>query len=138
VPRTWLGSAGIERLVAAVSNGGSWTGERHAICDPLGGAVARTPATATAFPWRQAPFTVQWYAKLPVNHPASEVAAAGAWVAAARSATSSDTQGAYVNYPSADVANPATYHGQQYARLQQVKATYDPDGFLKPPSGVSG
>ncbi len=84
VPRTWLGSAGIERLVAAVSNGGSWTGERHAICDPLGGAVARIPATATAFPWRQAPFTVQWYAKLPVSHPAADVAAAGAWVAAAR------------------------------------------------------
>jgi hypothetical protein len=138
VPRVWLPMAGIERLVAAVSDGGAWTGERHAICDPLGGAIARVSASTTAFPWRQAPFTVQWYAKLPPSHPASAVTAAGGWVAAARARTALDTQGAYVNYPSADVTDPATYHGTQYARLQQVKAAYDPDGFLRPPSGVSG
>jgi FAD/FMN-containing dehydrogenase len=138
VPRSWLSSAGIDRLVAAVSDGGPWSGERHAICDPLGGAVARVSSTATAFAWRQAPFTVQWYAKLPLRHPPGDVAAAGRWVAAARARTAPDGGGAYVNYPSADVQDPATYHGAQYARLQQVKAAYDPMGWLRPPGGVSG
>ena len=81
---------------------------------------------------------MQWYAKLPVSHPAGDVVAAGRWVAAARAATATDAQGAYVNYPSADVRDPAAYHGTQYARLQQVKTAYDPDGVLRPPGGVSG
>ncbi len=138
VPTTWLGPAGIQRLVAAVSRGHGWSGERHAICDPLGGAIARVPASSTAFPWRAAPFTVQWYAKLPVSHPAADVRAAQEWVAAARAGTAADSPGAYVNYPSPDVQHPATYRGQSYARLRRVKATADPGGLLRPPSGVPG
>jgi hypothetical protein len=46
--------------------------------------------------------------------------------------------GAYVNYPSADVGNPATYHGATYPRLQQIKASHDPARLFRPPSGVSG
>ena len=73
---------------------------------PWAAPSRESPPAATAFPWRQAPFTVQWYAKLPVSHPAADVAAAGAWVAAARQGRQPDAQGAYVNYPSADVARP--------------------------------
>ena len=80
----WLSRAAVARLLGAVADASSWSGERHAICDPLGGAVARGPAGSTAFPWRGAPFTVQWYAKLPLSHPPVDVRAAQRWVAAAR------------------------------------------------------
>ncbi len=137
VPTRWLSPAGITRLVAATSDSSAWTGERHAICDPLGGAVARVGAGATAFPWRAAPFTVQWYAKLPLTHPPADVAAATRWVAAARSRTATDAPGAYINYPSPDVRDPATYHGSAYPRLRSVKGAVDPEGFFRPPVGVS-
>ncbi len=137
VPTRWLSPGGIQRLVAATDDSSAWTGERHAICDPLGGAVARVGAGATAFPWRTAPFTVQWYAKLPPSHPATAVTAAGRWVAAARSRTATDAPGAYINYPSADVTDPATYHGAAYSRLRSVKGAVDPQGFFRPPGGVS-
>jgi hypothetical protein len=136
VPTHWLTSAGIARLVSATSDSSAWTGERHAVCDPLGGAVARVSAGATAFPWRAAPFTVQWYAKLPLSHPRADVAAAGRWVADARSRTATDAPGAYVNYPSPDVRSAATYHGAAYSRLRSVKRAVDPQGFLRPPVGV--
>jgi FAD/FMN-containing dehydrogenase len=138
VPLAWLSAAGVERLVAAVADGSSWPGERHAICDPLGGSVAAVPAGSTAFPWRRAPFTVQWYAKLPLAHPAGDVAAAQRWVTAARKAVKSDMPGSYLNYPSADVSDPATYHGAALTRLRAVKAAYDPGRLLRPPTGVAG
>jgi hypothetical protein len=138
VPRTWLSEAGAVRLVATTVDASTWTGERHAICDPLGGAVARVPGSATAFPWRGSPFTVQWYAKLPINHQPADVAAAGRWVAASRRRLQADMPGAYVNYPSPDVSDPMTYHGGAYDRLRSVKASVDPGGRLRPPSGVPG
>jgi FAD/FMN-containing dehydrogenase len=133
-----LPAAGIAALLAAVADTSRWRGERHAVCDPLGGAVAAVGATSTAFPWRAAPFTVQWYANLPVSHPAADVTAARAWVGTARARTSPYAVGSYINYPSPDVTDPATYHGSAYARLRQVKAAVDPTGFLRPPSGVPG
>ncbi len=138
VPAAWLSSAGIGRLVGAVADATRWSGERHAICDPLGGAVARVAAGATAFPWRRAPFTVQWYAKLPLSHPTADQRAAQDWVAASRSRLNPDMPGAYVNYPSADVRAPATYHGATLTRLTSVKAAYDPRWLFRPPGGVPG
>jgi FAD/FMN-containing dehydrogenase len=138
VPAAWLSGAGIGRLVAAVADASRWTGERHAICDPLGGAVARVAADATAFPWRRSPFTVQWYAKLPLSHPTADQRAAQEWVATSRSGLNPDMPGAYINYPSADVRGPATYHGATLTRLTQVKAAYDPRWLFRPPAGVPG
>ncbi|MDP9221858.1 MAG: FAD-binding oxidoreductase [Actinomycetota bacterium] len=138
VPSSALPSAGIDDLVAAVADGRVWAGERHAICDPLGGSVARVGTQATAFPWRRAPFTVQWYAKLPLSHPAADVLAAQGWVAAARARLAARMPGAYINYPSSDIHDPATYHGSAYARLRSVKAAYDPSRLFRPPGGVPG
>jgi FAD/FMN-containing dehydrogenase len=138
VAKTWLSAPGIARLVAAVDDHPAWTGERHAVCDPLGGRVAQVDASATAFPWRSAPFTVQWYAALPVSHPPADVSAAGQWVAAARRRLAPDSAGAYINYPSADVTASASYHGAAFARLRLVKAAWDPGAVFRPPAGVPG
>jgi FAD/FMN-containing dehydrogenase len=134
VPRTRLTADGIARVVAATGDATAWSGERHAVLDPLGGAVARVPASATAFPWRAAPFTVQWYAKLPLTHPARDVAAAQAWVSAARRRVGSDLPGAYVNYPSPDVTDVSTYFGAAADRLASVKTSVDPDGLFRAPT----
>lgn len=136
VPRARLTADGIARVVAAAGDPSAWAGERHAVLDPLGGAVARVPASATAFPWRAAPFTVQWYAKLPLTHPARDVAAAQAWVSAARRRVAPDMPGAYVNYPSRDVTDVSTYFGAAAGRLASVKASVDPDGLLRAPTFV--
>jgi FAD/FMN-containing dehydrogenase len=138
VATDWLTAPGVARLVSAAADGSAWAGERHAVCDPLGGAVAQVAPNATAFPWRRAPFTVQWYAALPVGHPPADVRAAGQWVAAARRRLAADAPGAYVNYPSPDVRNPSTYHGAALARLRRVKATWDPASLFQPPAGVPG
>jgi FAD/FMN-containing dehydrogenase len=124
--------------VAAVADGSVWAGERHAICDPLGGSIARVGTQATAFPWRRAPFTVQWYAKLPLSHPTVDVLAAQRWVAAARARVAARMPGAYINYPSSDIHDPGTYHGSAYSRLRAVKAAYDPSRLFRPPGGVPG
>jgi FAD binding domain/Berberine and berberine like len=136
VPASPVSAASIARVVSSTAGGSLWSGERHAVLDPLGGAVSRVRASATAFPWRSSPFTVQWYAKLPLSHPASDVAAARSWVSAARRAVASDLPGAYVNYPSADVTNVSAYFGPNTARLRTVKASADPSDLLRAPTAV--
>ena len=64
--------------------------------------------------------------------------AAQNWVAAARKVVNPDMPGAYVNYPSADVTDPAAYHGDTMTRLAAVKAAYDPGRLFRPPLGVPG
>ncbi|WP_424187690.1 FAD-binding oxidoreductase [Actinokineospora sp. G85] len=61
---------------------------------------------------------------------------------------SADTDGAYINYPDADLANPAfntsgvpwttLYYGDAYPRLQQVKQRWDRDGLFGHRLGVRG
>jgi hypothetical protein len=136
VPTGPLSSAGIARLVAATADRSRWSGERHAVLDPLGGAVAQVSVSATAFPWRGAPFTVQWYAKLPLSHPAAQVSAAQRWGAASRAALAGDMPGAYVNYASADVTDPSAYFGPNLPRLRMIKAAVDPANTLAAPTGI--
>ena len=48
------------------------------------------------------------------------------------------TGGAYVNYLDPLLTDwPAAYYGANYARLQQVKKTYDPKRVLSMPQGIA-
>jgi FAD/FMN-containing dehydrogenase len=91
----------------------------------VGGAIARVPAGDTAYPHRSA----RWL----LNIPASWVDPADSereidWVRATFAAISPHASGgAYVNFMEADDVDAGqTAYGETLARLQRVKATYDP------------
>lgn len=101
---------------------------------PLGGAIARVPADATAFAHRDRRVMVT--AAMPVPEAAvaaspEAVPAARAWLAATEQAIGLGDAG-YVNFmaslASSDLAR--AYPPATLDRLRGVRAAYDPDGFF--------
>jgi FAD/FMN-containing dehydrogenase len=100
------------------------------IVDPLGGAVARVDPAATAFPWRRAFATVQWYVGFPRSPSARLVAATYDWIDYAHHAVSAASVGGYVNY--LEPGRPiASYYGTNFARLRRLRGRYDPNRLLR-------
>jgi FAD/FMN-containing dehydrogenase len=94
----------------------------------LGGAIARVAPEATAFPFRGA----RWLINIPATwreaaDDAREIAWARETYAAIRPHLS---EGAYVNFMGEDEDAEDAY-GRTLARLQEVKATYDPDNVFR-------
>jgi FAD/FMN-containing dehydrogenase len=96
--------------------------------DAYGGAINRVAADATAFVHRNALFSIQYTASWNPTDPSSTVSANLAWLNNTWQAMRPYVNGeAYQNYIDPDLANwPQAYYGANLARLQQVKATYDP------------
>jgi FAD/FMN-containing dehydrogenase len=93
------------------------------ILDPYGGAIADVAPTATAFAHRHARFSVQVFAS----------GVAPSRVARARRRIAPFGHGAYPNYADPDLANALTaYYGGNLARLERVKAKYDPADRFRP------
>jgi FAD/FMN-containing dehydrogenase/SAM-dependent methyltransferase len=96
----------------------------------LGGAIARVDQQATAFPFRQA----RWLINIPATwrdaaDDAHEIAWARVTYAAVRPFL---TGGTYVNFMGGDEDEGAAgAYGHTMGRLQQVKATYDPDNVFR-------
>jgi FAD/FMN-containing dehydrogenase len=109
------------------------------IMDLMGGAIARVAADATAFVHRGALFSAQYYIEGPIGITTSQVADARALVTALRTAMAPwSSGGAYQNYLDPDLVNwQAAYYGDNYARLVQVKAAYDPTQVFKPAQGIA-
>jgi FAD/FMN-containing dehydrogenase len=102
------------------------------IVDPLGGAVARVDSSATAFPWRRAFATVQWYVGFPRTPSARLVAATYDWIDHAHQVVRAASVGGYVNY--LEPGRPiASYYGTNYALLRRLRGRYDPDRLLRGP-----
>ena len=105
--------------------------------DALGGHVGSLAPTDTAFVHREALATVQytgtWDAAAP--HAGQAAGIAQSYVSSFRTAmTPSWGEHAYVNYADASLTDPGTaYFGANWPRLQQVRATYDPDGLFTQP-----
>ncbi|MBO3745028.1 FAD-binding oxidoreductase [Streptosporangiaceae bacterium NEAU-GS5] len=120
-----LSAAGINALIAQTAIPGS-----HSILlDALGGAVSRVRSDATAFPHRQAIFSVQYYAHR---------AGALQWVRAAHNAMRPHFgDHAYVNYIDPELTDwRAQYYGPNAARLAKVKAAYDPKRLFRLPQSI--
>lgn len=120
-----LSSAGIQVLIAQVAK----TGRHSVLLDALGGAVGRVRSDATAFPHRQALFSVQYNA---------HIAGAAGWARAAHAAMRPHFgDHAYVNYIDPKLTGwRQQYYGANAARLAKVKAAYDPTRLFRLPQGV--
>lgn len=98
-----------------------------AILDPLGGQAAKGDS---AWPWRSALGTIQWYAGLTGN-PASYRSARN-WIDAGHSAVRKASAGGYLNYLEPGRA-VASYYGPNWNRLRAARRHYDPTGFFRSP-----
>ena len=108
------------------------------LIDSLGGAVAQVAGDATAFPHRSAIATLQFVAGWQANAPSATADASMAWLRSqyGRVRPLIGT-GAYVNYADPDLADwQQAYYGANYARLQRVRATYDPDRLFAFPQAI--
>ena len=108
------------------------------LIDSMGGAIAQVAGDATAFPHRSAIATLQFVAGWQANAPSATADASMAWLRSlyGRVRPLIGT-GAYVNYADPDLADwQQAYYGPNYARLQRVRATYDPDRLFAFPQAI--
>lgn len=94
----------------------------------LHGAVTRVPLTATAFPLRREGIAcdVSAYWKSPAEQKATKE-----WIEALRTKLPMDADGNYVNTMDREgESGVRRAYGANYARLQQLKARYDPDNLF--------
>jgi hypothetical protein len=110
--------------------------------DAYGGVINRVDAQATAFAHRDALFSAQYSANWKVSDAAAIISANKTWLANTWQAMRPYASGAaYQNYIDPDLPDwQQAYYGVNLARLQQVKATYDPTNFFHfaqsiPPAG---
>jgi FAD/FMN-containing dehydrogenase len=96
---------------------------------PWGGAYNRVAPDATAFVHRNARFLLKQAISVPATATEGERAAAKQWLTESwQFAHPYGTGGVYQNFPDPDLPDwRSAYYGDNYPRLQQVKATYDPD-----------
>ena len=118
----------LDRLQAAQDSG---LEEAGISVDALGGRAAEPAPDATAFVHREALATVQYTATFPPG----DARAADAFVHDTRTAMLPHWgEHAYVNYADASIEDYAgAYYGANAARLADVAASYDPDGFFTQP-----
>lgn len=103
--------------------------------DTYGGAIARIPDTATAFPHRQARACLQFQTYW-TQPEATE--AHIRWVERFRRAMLPFTQGAYVNYCDSRIEHwPRDYYGGNLKRLLAIKRQWDPKNIFRFPQGLS-
>jgi len=101
--------------------------------DAAGGAINRVAADATAFVHRDTLFSAQYSANWQPSDSASTVSANMDWVTQAWQSMRPFASGqAYQNY--IDPTQPdwgSAYYGANFARLQTVKTTYDPNNLFQ-------
>jgi FAD/FMN-containing dehydrogenase len=125
--------AGIQALMDSASALAQSNGVGSYIFDHMGGALGSVASNATAFPHRDALFSLEYGVSKLDGFPYN-----GAWANSMRTTMSAwSTGGAYVNYLDPLLTNWQTaYYGANYARLQQVKKTYDPNRVLSMAQGI--
>ncbi|WP_406498865.1 FAD-dependent oxidoreductase [Streptomyces sp. NBC_00846] len=107
----------------------------------LGGVANQVGRSDTAYVHRDAEFFVACASLLFTPSPSpEEVRAAEVWPARAYEVIDPlSTGGTYLNFPNPDVDDWQTaYHAENYARLAEVKRSYDPGNFFGHAQSVSG
>ena len=129
-----LSQQGINTLIQAINTrqASPILGEGGIGMDSYGGAINRVASNATAFVHRNALFSSQFSASWNASDAASVVAANRAWLNNTWQAMRPYATGtSYQNYVDPDLADwQHAYYGANLARLQRVKAAYDPKNFF--------
>lgn len=135
----WLGSllpaAGVSALVGAIDDreGSAILSGGGIVLDAAGASINQIAPDATAFVHREALASLQYSAGWGVGTPESTISANLAWLQKAWSAMRPHVNGqAYQNYIDPTLVDwEQAYYGSNLARLQQVKAKYDPHDLFK-------
>ena len=108
------------------------------IMDLMRGAISRLAPGDTAFVHRAALFSIEYYSPFAPGTANSRIDQAQLWANGMRQILAPwSSGGAYVNYIDPLIEDwEQAYYGANYPRLQQVKASYDPEGFFRIPQGV--
>ena len=129
-----LSSQGINTLINAINTrqASSILGEGGIGMDAYGGAINRVASDATAFVHRNALFSSQFSASWNASDPASVVGANRSWLNGTWQAMLPYATGtSYQNYVDPDLSDwQHAYYGANLARLQHVKAMYDPGNLF--------
>ncbi|UYM04832.1 FAD-binding oxidoreductase [Solicola gregarius] len=121
-------------LVGVVRQRSRHGGGASAILDPLNGRAGRPKVSSSAFPWRNALASLQWYVGLP--HPSPKAVKAGrTWIKHGHRAVAARSVGAYVNYlePGRPVRR---YYGKHWKKLRRIAHKYDPQGAFRSPYSI--
>ena len=125
------GADALAGLVEAIGATPATLQEGGVSIDALGGHVGDLAPSDTAFVHRDALATVQYTATYDAGGPH----AATSYVSGLRRRmTPTWGDHAYVNYADPTLTDPGpAYFGDNWPRLQEVRSTYDPDGFFTQP-----
>ncbi len=121
-------------LLAELARGGSVAGLAHGllILDAYGGAVNRPRPDATAFVHRDERYSIEYLA-----YHDDGGAASRAWLRRMHAIVAPHASGAYQNYIDPDLRGwRRAYYGRNLARLEAVRAEYDPDRRFRSPRGI--
>jgi FAD/FMN-containing dehydrogenase len=130
---------GINALVNAIaSRQASSLGEGGIAFDASGGAINRVAANATAFVHRNDLFSAQYTANWNVGDPSSVISANQTWLNGVwQSMRPYASGGVYQNYIDPNLPNYLqAYYGSNLPRLEQIKATYDPNNLFHFPQSI--
>jgi FAD/FMN-containing dehydrogenase len=100
---------------------------------PWGGAYNAVAPDATAFPHRSELFLVQHLLEVDPQATETDREASRSWLSRSWAVLHpSGSGGVYPNFPDPDLQDwGRAYYGDNYPRLQHVKATYDPDNAFR-------
>lgn len=129
-----MSSEGINALINAITQrqASSIPGSGGIGIDAYGGAINRVARNATAFVHRNALFSIQYTADGEITTSNATMEYNRSWLNKTWQSMRPYAAGtAYQNYIDPNLSNwQQAYYGSNLARLQQVKATYDPENLF--------
>jgi FAD binding domain/Berberine and berberine like len=137
-----IGPVGIRTLVSQIERArsvhGAAGGAGAVGFDAFGGALNRVSPSATAFVHRNALYDAQYSTSWNAGAGGAGSAAQQAWLRSCYAAMRPWASGqCYVNYLDPDLRNwQQAYYGANFARLTQVKASYDPHQVFRFPQSI--
>jgi FAD/FMN-containing dehydrogenase len=131
--RRELPADAVAALLAHFAEGRRQGAARVLDFNPWAGAYNRVPADATAFAHRAERFLLKQEVVVDADAPEAERQAARGWLSRSWALVHPwGSGGVYPNFPDPELEDwGRAYHGDNLARLRQVKATYDPGDVFR-------